>query len=314
MTAATSPGRSGAGRTIVGVLLLALAGLAVAGAVAAAWTRSQLRDEDTWAATSQALVEDPAVREDVSRAIAVQVVSAAGVEDRLRGVLPGPLGRLADPITGGATDVIDQVTLQIVGTQAFADVWEAAVRASHQELLAALDGNGRFTRVDSGGISLDLAASLGQIQQALDDRGFDWLNGIDLSGIDVQVQLIDAPGLDRLRSFLDLLDIAVIALPVVAFIATGVGLVVARDRGLALVGGGVGLAIGAGLVAGASSVGRSEGIRRLDGGILGAAASRAVVDQVTSSLDPVLIVVALSGLAVAAVGIVISVVTHRPSR
>ena len=138
---AVEPSRPGGGaRTAIGVVLLVVAGLSAALAVAAAAARHELRSSDTWEATSRALAEDPDVQRDVASALAEQVVAAVGVEDRLRGVLPGPLGSLADPVAERTVELVGEATLRLVRTEAFQDAWAAAVRNSHEELLAAFDG------------------------------------------------------------------------------------------------------------------------------------------------------------------------------
>jgi hypothetical protein len=293
------------------VVLLFAAGLAAALAVAAGWTRDRLVDEDTWAATGRALAEDPQVQQDVADAIATQVVAATGLEDTLQGVLPGPLGGLADPVTGRTTDLVSELTLQLVRTEAFLDTWDAAVRASHAELLAALDGEGRVTTIDDQGIALDLGATLGQLRQLLDDRGVTALDGIDLSAVDVQLQLVDAPGLHHLRDLRDVLDVLVVVLPIGAAVAGALGLVVARRRSVALAAAGVGALAGAGGVWLVARAGRDEAVRRLTGGVLGPGAATAVVDHVTASLEAALVVVALVGVGVVVLGSVVAVATSR---
>ena len=303
--------RSGGARTVVGVVLLFVAGLAATSAVAAAWTRTQIRDEDTWAATSEALVKDPLVQQDVADALAAQVIAATGADDLIQGALPGPLGALASPLTDRATGVVSDLALQLVRTDAFVSAWDAAVRASHEELLAALDGGGRFTTVSSDGIEVDLGSTLGQFRQLLDDKGLTFLDGIDLSGVDVHFLLVDAPGLQRLIDLLDVLDALVVVLPIVAGAAAVVGLVVARRRSWAVAVGGLGVLVGVGLVWLAAEIGRRRAADQFTGGILGPAAVDAVVDHVTASLDAAMGLVAVLGLVVFALGAGAAVVTTR---
>jgi hypothetical protein len=305
------PSRSGGARTVVGVLLLFVAGLSATGTVAAAWTRTQIRDEDTWAAISESLVKDPVVQQAVADQLATTVIDVTGADDVIQGFLPGPLGGLAGPVTDRATELVGAAALQLVRTDAFVSAWDLAVRNSHQELLAALDGEGRFTDITSGGVELDLGSTLEQFRLLLDDRGLTFLDGIDLSGIDVTYLLIDAPGIQRLRDLLDVLDTLVVVLPVVA-IGTGVvGLLVARRRSWALAAGGVGALVGVGLVWAAARVGADRAADEVSGGILGPAAVQAVADRVTASLGSALVVVAVVGAVVVVLGVAAAAVTTR---
>ena len=276
-----------------------LAGVSAVAAVTSAWTRNQLRDEDTWAATSQALLDDPLVREEVADALAEQVMESSGAQDMIEGVLPGPLGRLADPIARGATDLLGQAALQLVATQFFADAWDSAVRSSHAELLAALDGEGRFTQIDDQGVQLDLGSTLDQLRKVLHDRGVTVFDSVDLDAIDVQLLLIDAPGIERVRELLDVLDVLVVVLPIAAIVLAVAGLLVARRRAWAVTAGGIGGLVAAGAIYLLVEGGRGEAVDQLSGGILGRSAARAFVDHVASSVDAMLLVA-----VVVAVGVV----------
>jgi hypothetical protein len=137
------------------------------------------------------------------------------------------------------------------------------------------------------------------------------LDGIDLSAVDVQLQLVDAPGLHHLRDLRDVLDVLVVVLPIGAAVAGALGLVVARRRSVALAAAGVGALAGAGGVWLVARAGRDEAVRRLTGGVLGPGAATAVVDHVTASLEAALVVVALVGVGVVVLGSVVAVATSR---
>ncbi len=305
------PRRGGHGRTAIGVVLLFVAGLSATGSVAAAWTRTQIRDEDTWAATSQALVKDPVVQQAVADQLATTVIDVTGADDVIQGLLPGPLGGLAGPVTDRATELVGAAALQLVRTDAFVSAWEVAVRNSHQELLASLDGKGRFTDITANGVELDLGSTLEQFRLLLDDRGLTFLDSVDLSGVDVSYLLIDAPGIQRLSDLLDVLDRLVVVLPIVGAVAAVVGLLVARRRSWALAAGGLGVLAGVALVWLAAELGRDRAAQEFTGGILGPAAVDAVADHVVASLDSALLVVSMVGIALAVVGAGAAIVTSR---
>ncbi len=305
------PHSGGGGRTAIGVLLLFVAGLAAVSTLAAAWTRQQIKDEDTWAATADALADEPEVQQAVADLLAAQVISATGVDDIISGVLPGPLGALADPVTDRATEVVSSVALRLVQTDTFQSAWENAVRQSHQELLGALEGDGRVTQISPEGIELDLGSVLGQFRTLLSENGLTVLDGIDLSGIDLQFLLVDAPGLHKLHDLLQVLDAVVVIAPIVAAVAVVGGLLIARRRSWAVVGAGIGVLVGAGLVVAVASVGRDRAEEEFTGGVLGPAAVDVVADQVLSSLGTTMAVAAAVGLVLVAAGALTGVLTGR---
>ena len=298
-------------RMIIGIVLLFLAGISATFGVASFWTARSILDEDTWVATSRAIVNNPEVQEDVARAIATQIVTVVGIDDLVSGVLPGPLGSLSGTVTQTVTDLITVATVQVVKTDAFVSVWESAVRATHEEFVRAVDGSGRFVSIDSEGLSLDLGSSLAEIENQLNQRGIDILDNVNLSSIALKVPLVDAPGLERIQTWVQALRVGSIVFPAVAVIAAMGGLVVARRRWFAVMAGAVGVFIGAGTIALITSTGRDRAIEEISGGVLGVSSAGVIVDEVLSGLDSTLLVVcALAGVALV-VGLMAAVFSSR---
>jgi len=292
------PGTMLTGRTVIGMILLFAAGVSMVLGVSAGWTRDQLLDTDTWTATTSAIATDPAVQSDVAAAIADQIVASADVEAAIQSALPGPLGSLAGPLTDGASALIERAVLQVVRTDAFAAVWDTAVRAAHDEFVADLDGDGKVTSIGPEGLYLDLGAVLGTVRSALDDSGITVLDSIDLSGISVRILLVDAPGLENVRDAVDVLKVAVIVLPVISLCCLAAGLLVARRRWFAMLGVGVGVLVGVATVLIIEFFGRKRAVDALVGGVLDRGGAEAVVDHVTASLRPVMLLWALVGVMI----------------
>ncbi|MSY91334.1 MAG: hypothetical protein F2654_04315 [Actinobacteria bacterium] len=291
-------------RMIIGIVLLFLAGVSATFGVASFWTARAILDEDTWVATSKAIVNNPQVQDDVARAIATQIVTVVGIDDLVGGVLPGPLGSLSGTVTQGVTDLITLAMVQVVKTDAFVSVWESAVRATHEEFVRAVDGSGRIVTIDSEGLSLDLGSSLVEIEKQLNQRGIDILDNVNLSSIDLQVPLVDAPGLERIQTWIQALRVGSIVFPAVAVIAAMSGLLVARRRWFAVMAAAVGVFVGAGVIALITSAGRDRAIEEISGGVLGVSSAGVIVDEVVSGLDRALLV----ACALAAVALVASLI------
>jgi len=289
------------GRTVIAVVLLFLAGVSAVLGTTAIWTRSQLLDTDTWAATTTAIATEPVVQEQVARAIAEQIVASSDVEAAIAASLPGPLGQLAGSLAGGATTLIEQAVLQVVRTDAFVSVWDTAVRAAHSEFTANLDGQGRFTSIDAAGLSLDLGAVLESVRTALDDRGITVLDSLDLFGVEVRVLLIDAPGLEHTRTAVRVLRVTGLVLLGFGLISLIAGLLIARRRWIALLGAGVGVLFGVASVTLLAFVGRDRAAFELMGGVLDRAAADAIVEHVTAGLRPVMLLSAVVGVVIVVV-------------
>jgi hypothetical protein len=148
--------------------------------------------------------------------------------------------------------------------------------------------------IDPEGLSLDLGSSLGEIDKQLDQRGIDILDNLNLASIDLNVPLVDAPGLEKIQTWVRILRLGSIVFPAVAVIAAMGGLLVARRRWFAVM-------AGAGVIALITSTGRDRAIEEISGGVLGVASAGVIVDEVLSGLDRALLV-ACALAAVALVG------------
>ena len=307
----TTTARPRKARTIIGIVLLFLAGVSATFGVASFWTERAILDENTWVATSKAIVNNPQVQDDVAHAIATQIVTVVGVDDLVGGILPGPLSAFSGTVTDKVTDLIALATVQVVKTDAFVSVWETAVRATHDEFVHAVDGSNRFVSIDSKGLSLDLGSSLSEINKQLDQRGIHVLDKVDLSSINVKIQLVDAPGLERIRTWVRVLRVGSIVFPAVAVIGAIAGLLIARRRSFAVIAGALGAFVGAGVVAFIASSGRDRAIEHIAGGVLGVSSAGVIVDEVMSGLDSALIVACAVAAVVLVVGLVAAIVSSR---
>ena len=303
--------RSNRKRTVIGAVLLFLAGLSATFGVASFWTERAILDQDTWVATSKAIVNNPAVQQDVASALATQIVDFAGVDNLVSSVLPGPLGGISGTVTDKVTELVALATVQVVKTDAFISVWESAVRATHDEFVHAVDGNDRFVSIDSQGLSLDLGTSLAEIRRQLDSNGIHVLDKANFQGLSLQLPLIDAPGLERLQTWVHALRVGAIVFPAFAVIAAIAGLLLARRRVFAVIAGAIGALLGAGIVVLLASSGRDQAIDYITGGVLGVASATVIVDQVLSGLDEALLLTSALAVVVLVVGLVAAILTSR---
>jgi len=302
-------------RTIIGIVMLFLVGVSATFGAASFWTANAILDEDTWVATSKAIVDNPEVQQDVAQALSTQIVNVVGVDDMVAGILPGPLSGFSGTLTERVTDLLTLATVQVVKTDAFVNVWEAAIRATHDEFVHAVDGSNRYLSIDSEGLSLDLGASLTEINRQLNARGITVLNGVDLQSINLKILLVDAPGLEKIRTWVRVLRIGAIVFPAIAVIGAIAGLVVARRRAFAVMSGAVGALAGAGIIAFLASSGRERAVENIAGGLLGVSSARVIVDEILSGLDRALLLTCVvAGVVLVAAIAAALVTTSRESK
>lgn len=294
--------------------MLFVVGLSATFGAASFWTANAILDQDTWVATSRAIVDNPDVQQDVAQALSTQIVDIVGVDTFVAGVLPGPLSGFSGTVTQQVTSLLTLATVQVVKTDAFINVWEAAIRATHDEFVHAVDGSNRYLSLDSQGLSLDLGASLVEINKQLNARGITVLNNVNLQAVDLKILLVDAPGLERIRTWVRLLRVGAIVFPAIAVIGAIGGLVVARRRAFAVMSGAIGALVGAGIVAFLASSGRERAIENIAGGLLGVSSARVIVDEILSGLESALFVMCLVAGVVLIASIAVAVVMASRSR
>lgn len=286
---------------VVGVLLVPVA-------VVAAWGRWVVLDTERYTATVAPLAHDEPVRAAVRDRLVTAAVEAADVEvtaDRLVAALLGErdapgldlalrvvASTVEEWLVSVATDAVDDV----LASPAFARVWENANRAAHAELLAVLRG-GETVLVqvsDGGAVGIDLSSVADALGAELTARGLRAVRG-GISGL--EISLVDAESVQRLRGAYTTIDVAARALAPVSLLALVAGGPLARRRWRATALAAAGVAVVVGLSYLLLLVARS---RFVAGATTSAGARRAVFDQLSGSLRSMLAVVLVCALSAAA--------------
>jgi hypothetical protein len=243
-------------RTVVAALLIVLGCvLAPLGGVAV-WARNQVTNTDRYLATVAPLASDPAIQQAITDQITTVVFTYLDVQGLTtqaiqvlteRGSLPPQLADrldgLAGPIAGGIQSFVRTQVARVVQSDAFADAWVQANRLAHQELVAALTGQGGgAVTVTGDSVSVNLAAFIQTVKTQLVAQGFTLAARIPQ--VDVAFTVFQSADIARVRAGFNLLNTLGVWLPVLALVLLGLGVYVARDHRRALVGAGVGVAVG----------------------------------------------------------------------
>jgi hypothetical protein len=243
-------------RTVVAVLLIVVGCvLAPLGGVAV-WARNQVTNTDRYVATVSPLASDPAIQQAIIDQITLQIFTHLDVQglttqaiDALsaRGNLPPAvadrLEGLAGPISNGIQGFVRTQVEKVVQSQAFQDAWVQANRLAHQELVAALtgEGGGAIT-VENDTVSINLAAFIQTVKTQLVAQGFTLAERIPV--VEASFVLFQSADIIRARRVFNLLNTLGIWLPILALILLGLGVYVAKDHRRALVGAALGVAAG----------------------------------------------------------------------
>jgi hypothetical protein len=296
------PGRPAAGagtrrrwRTIVASLLIVVACVLAPLSVVAVWTRNQVTDTDRYVATVSPLASDPAIQAAIADQITAQVFRYIDVQgltteavDALvaRGLRPELADRLqafAVPIANGVQSFTRSQVGKVVASDAFADAWIQANRVAHDELVAALTGQGGgAVTVANDTVSLNLAPFIQTVKARLVEAGFSVAARIP--EVNASFVLFQSQDITRARSAFNLLNTLGIWLPILAVILLAIGVYVAKDHRRALVGAALGVAAGMVVLALALTVFRSVYLDAVPASVLPHDAAAVLYDTIVRFL------------------------------
>jgi hypothetical protein len=298
-------------RTIVATLLIVLACLLAPLSVVAVWARNQVTNTDRYVATVAPLAEDPAIQTAIADQITAQVftyIDVRGLTNEVvdalatRGLPP----RLADqlqaltvPIASGVEGFTRTQVGKVVQSQAFADAWVQANRVAHDELVKALtgEGGGAIT-VEDNRVSVNMAPFIQTVKQQLTAAGFTLAARIP--EVNASFTLFQSDSITRARSAFNLLNTLGVWLPVIVLILIVLGVYVARDHRRALVGAGLGVALGMLVLALGLAIFRSIYLNGVPADVLPHDAAAVLYDTIVRFLRAGLRTVLVLGLVVAA--------------
>lgn len=200
------PPRRRWGRTAAAVVLVVIGLLLAPVAVISAWARLELVDTDRFVATFGPLADDPAVQayigDQVTAAIEEQVDIPGLTADLFDGLsqldLPPraeqALGLLEAPATQGLQSLVSGVVDRVVESEAFADVWATALRASHRQFVAAMQGDpdAALAIGGEGTISVQLGPIVEAVKDRLEEQGVGFAASIPVVDRSIVVAQNDA--------------------------------------------------------------------------------------------------------------------------
>jgi hypothetical protein len=225
----------------------------------------------------------------------VDALATRGLPPRLADQLQA----LTVPIASGVEGFTRTQVGKVVQSQAFADAWVQANRVAHDELVKALtgEGGGAIT-VEDNRVSVNLAPFIQTVKQQLTAAGFTLAARIP--EVNASFTLFQSDSITRARSAFNLLNTLGVWLPVIVLILIVLGVYVARDHRRALVGAGLGVALGMLVLALGLAIFRSIYLNGVPADVLPHDAAAVLYDTIVRFLRAGLRTVLVLGLVVAA--------------
>lgn len=242
-------------RSVVATLLIVTGCILAPLSVVAVWTKNLVTDTDRYVTTVAPLARDPAIQNAVANKITAEIFSYLDVAaltneavDALstRGLPPRVttgLHALSGPLSDGVQSFVRTQVGEVVASDAFADAWVTANRSAHQALVAALTGQtGEGITIANNTVSINLGPFIQVVKQRLVERGFDLASRIP--DINPSFTILQSEAIGKAQGAFSLLNVIGNWLPVIMLILLALGIYVAKGHRRALVGAGLGLAVG----------------------------------------------------------------------
>lgn len=299
--------------TLLATVLIVLGAILAPLAVVSSWAKVQLTDTDTFVATYAPLAKDPGVQAYVTDQ-AVKAVQenvdipkiTDQVVDGITGLGTGPvatkaLNALKAPLAQGIVSLLQSTVQRFVQSDAFVQVWQEALRASHTQFEAIMTNQKSAVTIGANGsIGIQLAPIMDRVKQLLVAQGLTFASSIP--SIDKTITVAQSSSVPTLQLFYGLAVAAGAWLPWVALLLLAVGVVVARRRALALVWAAIALALAMAVTLGAITVGRILFQSSVSPSLLPASVAQTVYSTVTDAMIATAVAVLVLALAVALVG------------
>ncbi|MGY4858281.1 hypothetical protein [Cryobacterium sp. AP23] len=300
-------------RAFFAALLITVGALLAPVAVVAYWTKGYVNDTDRFASSLAPLAEDPAVQAYLVDEIVTVVndnVDIAGItKDLFDGLatlnLPpqatNALGLLEQPAVQGVQGLIESAATRIVTSDAFAQLWEEAVRTSQTQVIAALEGDSTSALAisDTGELGIQLGPIVAEVKNELVDRGFGLAQNIP--EVDRTIVVAQSDALVQARTGYQLLNVLGFVLPFVSLGLIALGVLVARRRARTLIWAGLALTAAMALLSAGIAVGRILFVNAVSPTYLPTDMSHALYDAVVPFMNVTALSVGLVGFTVAVV-------------
>ncbi|MFE4951166.1 hypothetical protein ACFQ9V_13775 [Leifsonia sp. NPDC056665] len=306
--------KRGWGWTLLAVVLIVIGAILAPVAVVASWAKVQLTDTDAFVATYAPLANDPGVQAYVTDET-VKVIQqhvdipqlTSQVIDGITGLGTGPvatkaLDALKAPLSQGIVSLIQTAVGRFVASDAFAQVWQDALRVSHTQLVATMQGNPQAAVAigKDGSVGVQLGPIIDKVKQVLVDQGITFASRIPT--IDKTITVAQNSSIPTLQVFYNLAVVAGAWLPWVSIGLLALGVIVARRRALVLIGAASALAIAMIVVVSGIAIGQIVFIASASPGLVPAGVATTLYTTVSTAMKDTGVAVLVLAIVVALVG------------
>ncbi|WP_062297020.1 hypothetical protein [Demequina maris] len=312
--AVAAPAPRHRGRAFLGILLIVVATLLAPVATVVGFAARETSDTDAFVRTLAPLAEDPAVQALIVDEASAAIDQALDTDALVNELLSSVIDENSTPRLANASELLgpllaDQARVAIrsalttvVQSDAFATVWEEALRLTHKQLVAVLeaDAEGAVSIDDTGVVSIQLAPIIAQLKPALVDAGFTLADSIP--EVNASITVAEVPAIAKARLGYSVLTTVGNVLPWVALVLLIIGIVIHPRRPRAIIVAGTLLLITGAVLAGSIAIGGSVAAAMIATQVP-TDATDAIYGQLTGEISAVMLAYAVLGVLLILAGI-----------
>ncbi|MEN8237800.1 MAG: hypothetical protein ABFR53_01230 [Actinomycetota bacterium] len=212
----------------IAIVVAILFGLMLIAANHAGWIATTILDRDVFVATLEPLPKDPAVAQALAQEVATGIIDSFEVQDTIAESLPPDLSFIAPPLTDGIEGLVTDIVANIITSDPFTEVWRFTLEASHKAATAYVGlFDGDILTTDEGKAILDFSDVGAQVNEKLDEAGFDVLKGAE---VDLKIELFELPDSGMIRAIVQIMTAVRWAVLILTFALLAVAYAVATNR------------------------------------------------------------------------------------
>lgn len=290
--AAVLPHRRSRGWAVLSAVLIVVGLILAPISVVSSWAKVQLSSTDQFVATFAPLADDPAVQSYVSAQVVAAIEEQVDIPAITGEVFDGlselglppraaaALQLLKAPAAVGVQNLVTTAVDRLIASDAFSDIWAAALRVSHRQLTATLQGdtNAALSISGSGQLGVQLGPIIDEVKSRLVADGFAF--AANLPSVQRTVVIATADAFTTVQLVYGLAIAVGTWMPFVALVLLAAGVLIARRRVGVLIGTSVALGLIMAALAAGFGVGRLFFVSSVSPSLLPSDAAGVIYDQV----------------------------------
>ena len=298
-------------RSILAAVLITVSIIVAPIAVLGTWARIQLVDTDRFVQTFSPLVNEPAMQELVTDEVATAIEESLHLDQLVGDVFAGldelplppraaeSLALLEAPAAEGLRSMLHSGVEDVVESPRFANLWETALRESHDRGIAVIEGdpNTALELTDDATLSIRLDVVIREVKETLIAQGYGLASAIP--EIDRSIPLASADAFVLVRTVYLIAVHGGFWLPWVLLGMLVGGIALSRNRTRALAWTGVGLALSLAALAGGLGIGRLFFIRTVSPTVMSAETATLLFDHLTALISSTILALVVLNLLIA---------------